>query len=88
MNKHSLHDGFERYYNRLPQNVQKRAIRKIGLLFDNPKHPSLYLKKVKKTLWAARVSDAYRMLAFERKGTLVWFWIGKHDEYERRIRQG
>lgn len=85
MKKHSLHDDFWECYGRLPQNVQKRAIRKVELLSENPRHPSLHLKKVK-TLWAARISDAYRMLAFERKGTLVWFWIGKHDEYMRRIR--
>ena len=86
MKKHSLHADFWKCYGRLPRNVQKRALRKVELLFENPRHPSLYVKKVKTLLWSARISSAYRMLAFERKGTLVWYWIGKHDKYERRIR--
>ena len=61
-----------------------RDLRKIELLLENPRHPSLYLKKVG-GLWSARISKQYRILAREEEGTLVWYWIGKHDEYMRRI---
>ena len=50
-----------------------------------PKHPSLNFKQVGKTDWSVRINRSYRALAFEAEGTFVWFWIGKHDEYMRRI---
>ncbi len=53
----------------------------------DPKHPSLNLKKIRK-LWAVRINKDYRSLAREEDGNLVWFWIGKHDEYMRILRSG
>ena len=35
--------------------------------------------------WSARISQQYRALAREEGRAFVWFWIGKHDEYMRRI---
>ena len=85
MNNHVVHDDFWEAYNKLPPKlVQKSTLRKIELLLENPRHPSLYLKKVG-GLWSARISKQYRILAREEEGTLVWYWIGKHDEYMRRI---
>ena len=43
------------------------------------------LKKVK-NLWSVRVTEDYRAVAFEEDGTLVWFWIGTHTGYNKRIR--
>ncbi len=84
MNNHVVHDDFWAAYNSLPQNVQRSALRKIEFLLENPRHPSLQLKKVGE-LWSARISKQYRILAREEEGTLVWYWVGKHDEYMRRI---
>jgi hypothetical protein len=33
----------------------------------------------------AGVSDDYRALGIESGGTVAWFWIGPHKEYERLI---
>lgn len=30
-----------------------------------------------------RVGGGYRALAVLEQDTFFWFWIGKHDEYER-----
>ena len=84
MNNHVVHDDFWVAYNSLPQNVQRSTLRKIELLLGNPRHPSLQLKKVG-GLWSARISKQYRILAREEESTLVWYWVGKHDEYMRRI---
>ena len=75
---------FWEHYRNLPRVVQELANNKFEFLKQNPRHPSLNLKKVG-TLWAARINRNYRALAREENGTLVWFWIGKHDEYIRRI---
>ncbi|MYH80401.1 hypothetical protein F4009_04925 [Candidatus Poribacteria bacterium] len=74
-------------YSNLPPSVQQVADKNFELLKRDPKHPSLNLKKVG-IYWVARVGINYWTLAFEEKEGLSWFWIGKHDEYMRRIRFG
>jgi len=39
----------------------------------------------KKHYWCARVGPGHRALGREHEGTLYWFWIGPHDEYERLL---
>jgi hypothetical protein len=51
------------------------------LLKDDPKHPSLHLKKVDR-FWAVRVGAHYRALAIEVDDGLLWFWIGSHADYD------
>lgn len=72
-------------YQNLPRKIQQLADKNFELLKQDSKHPSLHLKKVG-AYWSARVGTQYRTLAFEDEGVLVWFWIGKHDEYMRLIR--
>ena len=72
-------------YQNLPQAVQQLADEKFALLKRDPRHPSLNLKKIGR-YWVAKISTNYRTLAREGEGTLVWFWIGKHDEYMRQLR--
>ena len=77
---------FWTYYHNLPREIQQRADKNFALLKQDPKHPSLNFKKVGQTRWSVRISRNYRALAREEDGVLIWFWIGKHDEYMRRIR--
>jgi len=42
-------------------------------------HPSLHFKKVG-PYRSVRVGIAYRALGIEDRDTIVWFWIGNHDE--------
>ena len=82
--QHILDDDFWEFFAELPSNVQRRFPQKFRFLRQNPRHPSLRLKKVGE-LWAIRVSRGYRALAREEEGNFIWFWIGTHAEYERRI---
>jgi hypothetical protein len=77
---------FWTFYRNLPQEIQKRADEKFELLKQDSKHPSLRLKKVGPN-WVVRINKDYRALATEQDGIFVWYWIGKHDEYMRRIRE-
>jgi hypothetical protein len=54
------------------------------LLKENPKHPSLHLKKMDR-FWSVRVGAHYRALAVEVEGGLLWFWIGSHADYDALI---
>ena len=81
---HFTHPDFWACYHKLPQDIRRRADVAYALLRDNPRHPSLHFKKVG-ALWSARVTLDYRALAVEATDGYVWFWIGKHDEYEKII---
>ena len=82
--EHILDEDFWESCTELPRTIQRRVPQKFQLLQQNPRHPSLRFKKVG-DLWAIRVSRGYRALAREEDGNFIWFWIGTHDEYERRI---
>jgi hypothetical protein len=58
----------------LPAEVQQLADEKFNLLRQDPRHPSLRLKKVG-SFWSARIGLHYRALARDRAEGLVWFWI-------------
>ena len=73
--------------NVLPAQVQEAAEKNYQLLKDNPNHPSLSFKRVGK-YWSVRVSLDYRALAVKTDDGFLWFWIGKHSDYERLIGQG
>ncbi len=78
---------FRRDFRSLPFNVQQRAKKAIGLLVENPSHPSLRTKKMQgvKDIWEASVTLSYR-LTYQRTGdTIVLRRIGTHDVlYEER----
>jgi hypothetical protein len=68
----------------LPAEVQRLADGCYGLLRQDPRHPSLHLKKVG-LFWSVRVGLHYRALAVEDGADLAWFWIGTHAEYDRLL---
>ena len=83
---YKTNQAFWACYQNLPREIQQRADKSFDLLNQNPKHPSLNFKKVGKKVWSVHISRDYRALAREDDRIFVWYWIGKHDEYMRRIR--
>ncbi len=81
---HRATPRFWHAYDELPPEVQKLADAAFALVKRDPRHPSLHLKKVGR-FWSARVGAHHRVLAVEESGELIWFWIGRHDEYDRLI---
>jgi len=55
---------------------------------ENPHHPSLYFKRVddEEPIYSARVSDDYRVLGILEGDTIIWYWIGSHDDYEHLLK--
>jgi len=71
----------------LPEDAQRVAHTNFSRLKADPRHPSLHFKKVGR-LWSARVGDHYRALAVQDDGgSLVWFWIGSHAEYDALLKR-
>ena len=66
------------HFNQLPKAIQRLAKKDFELLKQNPRHPSLRLKKAG-NFWTARVGIHYRAVAKERTEGLNWFWIGHHS---------
>lgn len=81
---HKTVPSFWQSYNELPEDIRRRADKQFQLLTEAPSHGSLHLKPVG-AFWSARVTDAYRALAYRDGFTFTWFWIGSHDEYERML---
>lgn len=82
--RHRASKKFWQHYNDLPDEIRDLADKNYELLKASPQHPSLHFKKVG-DFWSARVGLSHRALAIEEGDDLVWFWIGKHDEYDRLI---
>jgi hypothetical protein len=82
--RHRADSSFWKHYRVLPQEVRAQADRAFKVLKTNASHPSLHFKKVG-PYWSARVNLYYRALAIETSDGYTWFWIGTHDQYERRL---
>ena len=70
--RHFASRRFWEAYERLPQSVRALADKNFELLKQDPKHPSLHLKKVGE-YWSVRVGLSYRALATEVDEGLLWF---------------
>jgi hypothetical protein len=79
--KHFASPTFWEAYGKLPESVRTLADKNYSLLKENPRHPSLQLKKVGR-FWSVRVGSRYRALAVRVDEDLLWFWIGSHSDYD------
>jgi hypothetical protein len=72
----------------LPKPVQEQAREAYRLFARDPAHPGLHLKKVgdNPTVVSVRILRGYRALGVREADSIVWFWIGSHTDYDRRLR--
>jgi hypothetical protein len=82
--KHRANPKFWGCYHRLSSEIQKLGVQNFALLKQDERHPSLHYKKVGR-FWSVRVGMHFRALAVQRGDDMVWFWIGRHDEYDSII---
>ena len=83
--KHFASPEFWFHYRLLPEAIQNLADKNFTLLKENPRHPSLRLKKVG-VFWSVRVGISYRALGKVREEGIVWTWIGSHADYDSMIK--
>ncbi len=85
--KHQASPRFWRCYGGLPATVQAQADRAYAQLRDDPRHPSLHLKRIGR-FWSVRVGLRHRALAIEAgEDTLLWVWIGTDSEYDQLLQR-
>jgi len=72
-----------------PAPAQDRINEAYRLWSENPQHPSLRFKKVHDALpiFSARVDLDWRAVGVLREDTVIWFWVGPHDEYEKLLKR-
>ena len=87
MNSHTR-ARFWHYYARLPDDAKRQADAAYQIWKENSYHPSLQFKcvDVRESIYSARVGQGYRALGWRKGDTVIWFWIGNHDEYDRILR--
>ena len=79
---------FRRMLDRLPADIRRAADASYALFSTDPAHPSLQFKPLRglANLYSARVSLGYRAVGKKRDdGSIVWFWIGSHADYDRLL---
>ena len=85
--KYRRTEHFKQAFQSLPPVIQEKAAKAFHLFQENPRHPSLVIKKIKGTadIWEGRVDQGYRFTFHYEKmedgDTLVVFRnINNHDE--------
>ena len=74
-------ERFKKEFEALPKPTQERARKQLALFLENPRHPSLQVKKMEghAGLWEGRITRAYRF-TFEMVGDAYNMRrIGPHD---------
>lgn len=80
---------FWKLYDELPEQVQRRADSAYRLWRLNPYAHGLYFKRVgrNRPIYSVRIGHDFRALGILERDTIIWFWIGPHDIYERLLKQ-
>jgi len=77
--------SFWRAYAALDSRTRDTARRTYRLFAENPDHPSLRFKKLGgyAHLWSVRISEQYRAVGERHGDTIVWVWIGSHNDFDK-----
>ena len=80
-------DDFWELYHGLPPTIRNAARKAFQKFTDDPAHPSLHLERLKfdDRVWSVRITRIYRAAARRYDDDWLWFWIGSHEEFDRRF---
>ncbi|WP_438834736.1 ParE family toxin-like protein [Chryseosolibacter histidini] len=56
---------------------------------EEPFHPGLAFKQISthQSIYSVRIGLSYRALGIKEGNSVVWFWIGSHEDYNTLIKQ-
>lgn len=79
--------SFWTLHSALDAETQAAARRAYALFRESPDHPSLRFKKLGgyADVWTVRVNEQYRSVCRRSGDTVVWFWIGSHNAFDKMI---
>lgn len=72
---------FEKDFKKLPQHIQAQTVGSLRRLAENPRHPSLRIKKIQGTkgIWEGSITMSYRFTFHYEERFVVLRRIGTHD---------
>jgi hypothetical protein len=78
---------FRTAFARLPRRIQTEARDAFKLFLEDPQHPGLRFKRVHsdRSIFSVRITIDYRALGVREGDTIIWFWIGGHEDYDRLL---
>lgn len=84
-----LDEDFIKCFKKLPERIQIRARQAYQQWKKNPFDPRLQFKKIHdhKPIYSVRVNIGWRALGYKKNNTVLWFWIGSHEDYNKIISQ-
>jgi hypothetical protein len=82
-------EKFRQLLQAAPPVIQAKVQGVYRLWAENPAHPSLRFKKVhdQHPIYSVRIDLNWRAVGMLRGGTMIWFWVGPHSEYEKLLDQ-
>jgi hypothetical protein len=72
--------SFNEAFRKLPTEIRERARRAYKEWRANP--GARHFKRVGEDV-SVRIDRNYRALGFVEGDTVFWYWIGRHDDYDR-----
>lgn len=83
----SVTQRFRKAFEKLPDRIQDKARTTYHVWKSNPQHPSLDFKQIhgKEKIYSVRVGLGYRAIGILNDDTMVWFWIGSHEDYNKLL---
>lgn len=82
-------NSYDKSCEALPLAIRRRALEKLALYENDPRHPSLKVKKLEgvKDIWEMSVTKSYR-ITFQREGEIMLLRnIGTHDILRKEQRR-
>jgi mRNA-degrading endonuclease RelE of RelBE toxin-antitoxin system len=85
--KSHLSQKFIKCYSGLPERIKRITKKNYKLWKKNPNHSSLNFKEVKDNtnIYSVRIGIGWRAIGVVEQDTIIWFWIGSHEDYNNMI---
>ncbi len=83
--KYARTDRFKKAYAKLPSEIQAKVVKAFQLFQENPRHPSLGVKRVQgmPDVWESRIDIHYRFTFHYEEDVCIFRNIGPHAIVER-----
>jgi hypothetical protein len=84
-----LTSDFVKCFRKLPENIKDLARKNYKLWKQDSNHPGLNFKKIhsSENIYSIRIGIKWRALGvLKDKNTIIWFWIGSHNDYDSMIK--
>jgi hypothetical protein len=87
--KSHLTDDFRNCFEKLPERIKRTARKNYKIWKENQNHPGLDFKSVgnKLPVYSIRVSIGWRACGVKENDTIIWFWIGSHEDYNNLLKR-